>query len=81
MILDISSYIGTALYRRLGSMSQPLIIIRDTIATLNGESCAMQLSQLYMFPLLAQQVRFDGMPSGPFILAGVILEDMVHLLE
>ena len=34
-----------------------------------------------MFPLLAQQVRFDGMPSGPFILAGVILEDMVHLLE
>lgn len=41
----------------------------------------MQLSQLYMFPLLAQQVRFDGMPSGPFILAGVILEDMVHLLE
>ena len=41
----------------------------------------MQLSQLYMFPLLAQEVRFDGMPSGPFILAGVILEDMVHLLE
>lgn len=50
MILDISSYIGTALYRRLGSMSQPLIIIRDTIATLNGEILRYAIKSIIHVP-------------------------------
>lgn len=39
------------------------------------------MSVLYIFKMLVQQIRLNSVPACPFMLIGVVLKDVVHLLE